>query len=172
MALSCALKCKEHAAIQQVKSENRKQERWVRSNFQVDFWAHVYFQPTIHRSQNLVDFLPLSMPFCAFGAKRHGTEKSIAYVISVILVPLLSVPVQIGDLLAMSFISFELECTYTSFLFVPPFLVNIYILEFTPISLSGTGARDQAEKIIGNSWITGVSEPYKCQYFGRSLKIR
>ena len=43
--------------------------------FSVDFGAHVYFQPTIHRSQNLVDFLPLSMPFCALGAKRHGTEK-------------------------------------------------------------------------------------------------
>ena len=37
--------------------------------------AHVYFQPTIHRSKNLVDFLPLSMPFCAFGAKGIGREK-------------------------------------------------------------------------------------------------
>ena len=44
--------------------------------FPVDFGAHVYFQLTIHRSQNLVDFLPLSMPFCAFGAKRHGTGKN------------------------------------------------------------------------------------------------
>ena len=25
----------------------------------------MYFQPTIHRSQNLFDFLPKSMPFCA-----------------------------------------------------------------------------------------------------------
>ena len=41
----------------------------------VDFEAHVYFQPTIHRCQNLVDFLPLSMPFCAFGAKGMGREK-------------------------------------------------------------------------------------------------
>ena len=40
--------------------------------------AHVYFQPTIHRSQNLVDFSPLSMPFCALGAKRHGTGKNHA----------------------------------------------------------------------------------------------
>ena len=32
----------------------------MRTNFQVDFLAHVYFQPTVHRSQNLVDFLPLS----------------------------------------------------------------------------------------------------------------
>ena len=39
------------------------------------FGAHVYFQPTIHCIQNLVDFLPLSMTFWAFGAKRHGTEK-------------------------------------------------------------------------------------------------
>ena len=30
--------------------------------FPVDFGAHVYFQLIIHRSQNLVDFLPLSMP--------------------------------------------------------------------------------------------------------------
>ena len=53
----------------------------MRTNFQVDFCTHVYFQPTIHCSQNLVDFLPLSMPFCAFGAKRHGTGKisSIIY---------------------------------------------------------------------------------------------
>ena len=43
--------------------------------FSVDFGANVYFQPSIHRSQNLVDFLHLSMPFCAFGAKRHGTGK-------------------------------------------------------------------------------------------------
>ena len=44
--------------------------------FLVDFEAHVYFQPTIHRSWNLVDFLPLSMPFCAAGAKRYGTGKN------------------------------------------------------------------------------------------------
>ena len=37
----------------------------------VDFGAHAYFQPTIHCPQNLVDFLPSSMPFCDFGAKRH-----------------------------------------------------------------------------------------------------
>ena len=43
--------------------------------FPVYFEAHVYFQPTIHRSKNLVDFLPLSMPFCAFGAKGMGREK-------------------------------------------------------------------------------------------------
>ena len=35
----------------------------------------MYFQPTIHRSQNLFDFLPLLMPFCAEGAERHGTGK-------------------------------------------------------------------------------------------------
>ena len=58
-----------------LKAEIRK---WVRTNFQVNFWAHVCFQPTIHRSQNLVDLLPLwliAMPFCTFGAKRHETEK-------------------------------------------------------------------------------------------------
>ena len=38
--------------------------------------AHVYFQPTIYRSLNLVDLLPLSMPFCAEGAKRHEIGKS------------------------------------------------------------------------------------------------
>ena len=43
--------------------------------FPVHFEAHVYFQPTIHRSKNLVDFLTLSMPFCAFGAKGMGREK-------------------------------------------------------------------------------------------------
>ena len=36
--------------------------QWVCSNFQVDFWAHLYFQPNIHSSQYLVDFLPLSLP--------------------------------------------------------------------------------------------------------------
>ena len=45
--------------------------------FSVDFGAHVYFQLTIHRSQNLVDFLPLSMPFCTFGARSHGTGKNL-----------------------------------------------------------------------------------------------
>ena len=37
------------------------------------------FSAYIHRSQNLVDFLPLSMPFCAFGAKRHGTGNKSDY---------------------------------------------------------------------------------------------
>ena len=41
--------------------------------FSVDFAAHVFFQPTMHCFQNLVDFLPVSMLFCTFGAKRHGT---------------------------------------------------------------------------------------------------
>ena len=40
----------------------------------------MYFQPTIHHSQNLIDFLPLSMPFCAFGAKGMGREKIIMQV--------------------------------------------------------------------------------------------
>ena len=43
--------------------------------FPVYFEANVYFQPTIHCFKNLVDFLPLSMPFCAFGAKGMGREK-------------------------------------------------------------------------------------------------
>ena len=33
----------------------------------------VYYTP----SQNLVDFLSLTMPFCAFGVKRHETVKMI-----------------------------------------------------------------------------------------------
>ena len=52
----------------------------IQFSFLVDFGAHVYFQPTIHRSQNLVDFLPLSMPFCAFGTKTHGAGKIISSV--------------------------------------------------------------------------------------------
>ena len=35
----------------------------------------MYFQRTIHRSQNLVDFLPLSMPFCALAQIGMGREK-------------------------------------------------------------------------------------------------
>ena len=46
--------------------------------FSIDFEAHVSPQPTIHCFQNLVDFLPVSMPFCAFGAKRHETGKKLS----------------------------------------------------------------------------------------------
>ena len=46
---------------------------WNHFLFEFDFGAHTYFQPTIHGPQNLVDFWAFSMPFCAKGAKRHGT---------------------------------------------------------------------------------------------------
>ena len=44
--------------------------------FSADFEAYVYFQPSQHCLQNIVDFLPFSMPSCAFGAKRHDTGRS------------------------------------------------------------------------------------------------
>ena len=48
----------------------------IRIQESVDFRVHVYFQAIIHCSQNLVNFLPLSMPFGAFSAKRHGTRNN------------------------------------------------------------------------------------------------
>ena len=53
--------------------------------FAVDFAAQMDFEPNIHRSQNLVDFLPLSMPFCTFGAKMQGTGKNHYYVYVILL---------------------------------------------------------------------------------------
>ena len=55
-----------------VKTENT---RVSAPRFSGRFLAHVYFQSTINRSENLVDFLPSSIPFCAFSAKWHETGK-------------------------------------------------------------------------------------------------
>ena len=53
--------------------------KWVRTNFQVDFCAHMYFQTTIqsHCSQNLVDFLPWPYQclFAPSAQKGMGREK-------------------------------------------------------------------------------------------------
>ena len=47
---------------------------WIQFLFKVDFGAHVHFQPTIHRRQNFVDFLPSSMDFVSSAQKDMGRE--------------------------------------------------------------------------------------------------
>ena len=43
------------------------------------FWSPRVIPAYYTPSSNLVDFLPLPMTFCAFGAKSHGTGKNMNY---------------------------------------------------------------------------------------------